>query len=263
MSRRDRRVRRAALRRRGDELVGLAGAGRPKSRRGRPGATAGGSTPSAPARGEAICRTENVSACHPGFAALAGGPLADRGGARRSGSRWSASRTRSTTSSPGGRGSAPIRTWPPIPGPPGWCRSCVAIDECSDGVGVRVVRVRRRRAPAHRRPGRGAPRRGGRPCRGPGRAGTRATPCASTGSTPHYSEANTQRRRRAGSWWRATRLAGDGYGREQLLRGPGASRWSGRRARDAAVPHQHAGRLRRGGGPPPTGAGAAQGCWHA
>ena len=70
----------------------------------------------------AVCRTENVSACHPGVAALVDGPLCELATAR-SASLRSRSRTRSTTSTRAEQDSGPIRIARVPRGRRGVCRS--------------------------------------------------------------------------------------------------------------------------------------------
>ena len=86
-----------------------------------------------------------------------------------------------------------------------------------------------------------------RRCRGRRPSWHRATPCASTGSRPHYSEANTQlgAAARPGGQLRAR---GRGLRPGAVLLGPASSEMERATARDDAVPHQHPGRLRGGRG---------------
>ena len=94
------------------ELASLVDATAARSRRGRPAATCGATTPSRPPSGPAICRTENVSACRRRRARARRRPAPrDRVGAG-SAPTSPRSRTRSTTSSPAAPGSSPTRTAP-------------------------------------------------------------------------------------------------------------------------------------------------------
>jgi len=81
-------------------------------------------------RGEAICRTENVSACHPGFAALARGPLAAVAAAAL-GVEVTAFKDKINYKQPGGAGFSPHQDLAAYPGASRVMSVLVAIDECS------------------------------------------------------------------------------------------------------------------------------------
>ena len=82
------------------------------------------------AAGDAICRTENVSACHDGFAGLAGGPLADVAGAAL-GVEVVAFKDKINYKQPGGAGFSPHQDLAAYPGASLVMSILVAIDECS------------------------------------------------------------------------------------------------------------------------------------
>ena len=82
------------------------------------------------ASGDAICRTENVSACHAGFAALTGGPLAAVA-ATALGVEVSGFKDKINYKQPGGAGFRPHQDLAAYPGASRVMSVLVAIDECS------------------------------------------------------------------------------------------------------------------------------------
>ena len=82
------------------------------------------------ATGDAICRTENVSACHRGFAALARGPLADLAAARLGGAVVDF-KDKINYKQPGGAGFSPHQDLAAYPGASRVMSILVAVDECT------------------------------------------------------------------------------------------------------------------------------------
>ncbi len=84
--------------------------------------------------GDAVCRTENVSACHAGFATLAGGTLA---GVARSvlGVEVVCFKDKINYKQPGGAGFSPHQDLAAYPGATEVVSILVAIDECSEASG--------------------------------------------------------------------------------------------------------------------------------
>jgi len=81
-------------------------------------------------RGDAICRTENVSACHRGFAALARGPLAELAAAALGGAVVDF-KDKINYKQPGGAGFSPHQDIAAYPGASRVMSILVAIDECT------------------------------------------------------------------------------------------------------------------------------------
>lgn len=82
------------------------------------------------AQGDAICRTENVSACHPGFAAMARGPVAAVASAAL-GVEVTGFKDKINYKQPGGAGFSPHQDLAAYPGASSVMSILVAIDECS------------------------------------------------------------------------------------------------------------------------------------
>jgi len=86
------------------------------------------------AAGDAICRTENVSACHAGFAGLARGPLADAAAAAL-GVEVTAFKDKINYKQPGGAGFSPHQDLAAYPGASRVVSILVAVDQCSTASG--------------------------------------------------------------------------------------------------------------------------------
>ncbi len=82
------------------------------------------------ARGPRICRTENVSACHPGIAALVAGPIADAAAAAL-GEPVTAFKDKVNYKQPGGAGFSPHQDKVAYPGAGRVMSILVAIDDCN------------------------------------------------------------------------------------------------------------------------------------
>ena len=148
------------------------------------------------ANGPRICRTENVSACHAGVAALVAGPLRDCA-ADALGEPVTAFKDKVNYKQPGGAGFSPHQDKVAYPGVGRVMSILVAIDDCSVESGCLWIAGGVRRGAPRRRPRRRA-RRHRRHARLDGRrARRRATRCASTGShrtTARRTVARTPRR---------------------------------------------------------------------
>ncbi|HUI05146.1 MAG TPA: phytanoyl-CoA dioxygenase family protein [Acidimicrobiales bacterium] len=86
------------------------------------------------AGGTAICRTENVSACHPGIAAVVHGPLAALAAAA-AGTEVVDFKDKINYKQPGGAGFAPHQDLPAYPGATRVVSILLAVDECSTASG--------------------------------------------------------------------------------------------------------------------------------
>jgi len=86
------------------------------------------------AAGTAICRTENVSACHPGIAAVVRGPLAALA-ASAAGSAVVDFKDKINYKQPGGAGFRPHQDLPAYPGATRVVSILLAVDECSQSSG--------------------------------------------------------------------------------------------------------------------------------
>ena len=104
-------------------------------------------------RGEAICRTENVSACHAGFAELARGPLAAVA-ATALGVEVTGFKDKINYKQPGGAGFSPHQDLAAYPGASRVMSVLVAIDECCPRRGASGSHPGSTSS-AQRRPGRG------------------------------------------------------------------------------------------------------------
>ena len=117
----------------------------------------------------AVCRTENVSACHPGVAALVDGPLRDLA-AGALGEPAVAFKDKINYKHPGGAGFRPHQDRLAYPGVARVLSILVAIDECTAESGCLWLVRSWRRAAADRRPRRRSGRRGRFAALGAGRA---------------------------------------------------------------------------------------------
>ncbi len=203
------------------------------------------------ATGEAVCRTENVSACHDGFAGLVGGALAGLA-ASALGVEVVDFKDKINYKQPGGAGFSAHQDLAAYPGASRVMSILVAIDECSTasgciwvasgveellptddrGVVVPTVVSSLSWSPAELAPGDAV-------CIG--------------GLTAHYSEANKSsapRRVLVASY----APEGEGYDRERYYAARERQNATGDGPR-RPIPHQHPGRLRRdrGGEPPQRG----------
>ena len=197
----------------------------------------------ATAAGPAICRTENVSACHRGRRRARRRRAARRRVEARSASRSSRSRTRSTTSSPAVPVFGRTRTASAYPGVTSVMSILVAIDACSTESGLPLARGRRRRGSADRRSRRRARRHRARRSAGPQSSWQPGEAVCSTGWCRTTATPTAPRGPRR------VLVASYAPEREQL-HAHAVLRRAQRRDDDVvggrrAVPHQHARRLRR------------------